>query len=383
MQILKNNKNGLYKMSISENLGLLYYLIPFIFVAKNKISLSLSVIFGASTYKIKLNDVVVKFHSSKFDVMLAFLAILTYAHSYSIKPDNKIEVIFGRRSKFIIPLHNMSFEDENLILTLFGGLRHGADFVTTDEDFKNRRDKTYKITEINGKKIIETSKGIKFYMDSIHPGNTIVASYVQDIHLVNSNDDFHNKIVIDVGPECGDTPLYYANLGATVYAFEPIKAHFDAMVRNIALNPKLADKIIPVNAAIGNDGMLTFYQNTRADIAEMASYVYNIHKKNMKTSQVKGYSFRSVLKEFNIKHVDLFKIDCKGCEFELTGDVLENVDRVKISNTYDESPDRRQEKLIDMLENAGFQCVAYRVNPNRDKHSIRLSAQIFGIKVRK
>ena len=29
------------------------------------------------------------------------------------------------------------------------------------------------IIEENGKKIIETSKGIKFYIDSIHPGNPI------------------------------------------------------------------------------------------------------------------------------------------------------------------------------------------------------------------
>lgn len=371
-------------MSLSENVGLLYYLFPFIFVAKNKVSLILSVIRGSTYHKIKLmNGTVVKFHYSQFNTMLAFLGILTYANSYSVKEGRKIEVIFGKRSKFTIPLDNMSFEDSNLVLTLFGGLRHGADFVTTDEDFKYRRDKTYKITEENGKKIIETPKGIKFYIDSIHPGNTIVASFVQDIHHISSNDDWKDKVVIDVGPECGDTPLYYAYLGAKVYAFEPIKAHYDAMIRNISLNPILANRIIPINAAVGRDGMLTFYQNTRAEIAEMASYVYNVHGKDVKTTQVKGYSFRSIFREFDIKHVDLFKIDCKGCEFELTEDVLENVDRVKISNTFDENPVRNQEKLIDMLENAGFRCVAYRVNPNRDRHSTNLSAHIYGVKVKK
>ena len=371
-------------MSISENLGLLYYLFPFIFVVKNKVSLILSILRGATYHKIILMDgTVVKFHYSQFNTMLAFLGILTYANSYSVKEGHKIEVVFGKRSKFTIPLVNMSFEDSSLILTLFGGLRHGADFVTNDEDFKFRRDKTYKITEENGKKIIETYKGIKFYIDSIHAGNTIVASYVQDVHHINSNDDWKDKVVIDVGPECGDTPLYYACLGAKVYAFEPIKAHYDAMIRNISLNPTLAERIVPINAAIGKDGMLTFYQNTKADIAEMASYVYNVHGKDVKTTQVKGYSFRSIFKEFNIKHVDLFKIDCKGCEFELTEEVLENVDRVKISNTHDENPERRQDKLIDLLERAGFRCVAYRVSPNRDRQSTGMSAHIYGIKVKK
>lgn len=371
-------------MGFSENLGLLYYLFPFIFVSKNKVSLILSVLCGMKYHKIELkNSTIVKFHYLQFNTMLAFLGILTYANSYSIRQDKKLEIVFGKRSKFIIPLDNMTFEDRNLILTLFGCLRHGADFVTNDEDFRYRRDKTIKITEENGKRILELSNGIKFYMDSIHPGNTITATFTQDIHTMHKEENWSGKIVVDVGPECGDTPLYYANLGAKVYAFEPIKAHYDAMIRNIELNPHLAERITPINAAVGKDGMLTFYQNTKADIAEMASYVYNVHGNDVKTTQVKGYSFKSIFTEFNINHIDLFKIDCKGCEFELTPKVLENVDAVKISNTYDENPERRQEKLIDMLESAGFRCVAYRVNPNRDRQSTSQSAQIYGIKVTK
>ena len=112
----------------------------------------------------------------------------------------------------------------------------------------------------------------------------------------------------------------------------------------------------------------------------MASYVYNVHDKNVKTTKVTGYSFKTALDKFNITHIDLFKIDCKGCEFSLTKEVLKNVDRVKISNTYDTAPERNQEKLIQLLEDAGFKCVIYRSNPNRDTASLRYAAQIYGIK---
>ena len=51
-----------------------------------------------------------------------------------------------------------------------------------------------------------------------------------------------NNIVVDVGAQCGDTPLYYANKGATVYAFEPNLNHYNAMLKNLSLNPVLAKK---------------------------------------------------------------------------------------------------------------------------------------------
>lgn len=370
-------------MTFSENVGLIYFVIPFIFVIKNKIRFLFQILIGSRDYKIILEDgTKLKFSSLQFDVVLALLGILTFSNSYLINKKKELNISFGKRSNFTIPLENLSFEDCNLILTLFGGLRHGADFVTSDEDFRFPRDKTFKISDVNGKKIIETYNGVKFYMDSIHPGNTIVQTFLRKIHRITLKDDWTNKVVVDVGAECGDTALYYAKLGANVYAVEPIEAHYNAMLRNLSLNPELAKRITAIQAGIGRDGVLEFYQSIRAEIAEMASYVYNVHGKDFRICKVKGYSFDSFLKEFNIKHIDLFKIDCKGCEFNLTESVLENVDAIKISNTYDPSPQRKQEDLINLLERAGFRCVVYRSNPNRDRHSTKLGGQILGIKIK-
>ena len=41
-----------------------------------------------------------------------------------------------------------------------------------------------------------------------------------------------------------------------MYSFEPIKAHNDAMIQNISLNPDLSKNIIAVNAAMGKDETL-------------------------------------------------------------------------------------------------------------------------------
>lgn len=369
-------------MSLVTNLGLIYYILPFLGAIDNRFWLIFSILIGSKTCKVKTQGYQVVFKSSQFDVMMSFIAVLMYSTSFHITSDRKLHVTLDTRNVFTIPLDNLSIEDENLLLTLFMGLRHGANFETKPNlDFKNFRDKTFSITENNGKKIIETSRGIKFYMDSIHPGNTIVEAFVQDIHTIRYDDDYLDKIVVDVGAECGDTPLYYASKGATVFAFEPMKAHYDAMIRNLSLNPELSKRIIPINAAIGVDGTLKFYHSDRADIAETSSFVYNAHKNGAIVFEVKGYSLSSAIEEFNIPHIDLLKTDCKGCEFFLQEKDLRKVSQVKIEYEAFDYTNHSLTELLKVLDNSGFKYMLYRVNPNRDRFSNALSGHLFGKKL--
>tara|TARA_B100000953_G_C18026824_1_gene422005 strand:- start:771 stop:1874 length:1104 start_codon:yes stop_codon:yes gene_type:complete len=346
----------------------LYTLYPYIKPVKNKYGLLFSIIFGRTPNKIKLkNGSVIDTSSLQFETILCLLGTICFSTSYSVK-SNIIELCFDTKNKFIINLNTLNLEDKNLLELLFFAQRHGANFlINEDIDTDDFRDKTFKISEMNGKKIIETSTGIKFYLDSMQPRNTIMETFVQKIHLISSEDDWNNKIVVDVGAECGDTPLYFASLGATVYAFEPVKAHYDAMMRNLSLNPELAKKIIPINAAIGKDELLKFNQSSLADIAGVASFVYNVYGKDTgygatKTFEIQGYSLESAFEKFDIQHVDLLKMDCKGCEFFLTKEALKNVDKVKIEYFAADNSHKLKD-LYNLLENAGFKNMIYRANP--------------------
>jgi FkbM family methyltransferase len=370
-------------MSLFLNIGIIYYLIPFVEAIDNKFSLLFSILIGSKTYKVKTKGHVIKFKSSQFQQMMDFIAVLMYSVSHEITSDNKIRIKLDFKNEFVFPLDNWSLEDENLIRTLFFGTRFGANFETKSIDFKKFRDKTLVITENNGKKIIETSTGIKFYMDSIHPGNTIGEAFVQDIHTMRHDDDFTGKIVLDVGAECGDTALYYASKGATVFAFEPVKAHYDAMIRNLSLNSKLAEKITPINAAIGKDGKLKFYHSNIAEIAGVSSFVYNAHGKDAVIMEdIQGYTVSTAMKEFNIPHIDLLKEDCKGCEFFLTEEDLEKVDQVKIEYESFEYTKHNTTELTKVLDNAGFEYVVYRTEPTRDRYSTFVSGHLFGTKIK-
>ncbi len=368
-------------MSLFQNIGIIYYLIPFIGVVDNKVGLLFSILIGSKKYKVKTQGHIINFKASKLIVLMDFIGVLMYSTSYKITSDRKIHLTLDLRNTFSINLDDMSIEDENLIKTLFCGLRYGANFETKNIDFKNFRDKTLVITEKNGKKIIETSKGIKFYIDSIHPGNTIGEAFVQDIHTIRSDDDYTDKIVVDVGAECGDTPLFYASKGAKVFAFEPMKDHYDAMIRNLSLNPELSKMITPINAAIGKDEMLKFYHSDNDDIAGVSSFVYNAHGNDVVVfDDIQGYSLSSAMKEFNIHHIDILKTDCKGCEFYLKEKDLEKVDQIKIEYEAFEYTEHHLIELTKVLDNSGFKYMIYRINPNRDRFSNLLSGHLFGKK---
>ena len=367
-------------MSIKTNLGLVYLLLPYISPVKNKFGLAISIIFNFSKYKLKLKDnLTLTFKSSEFEIMLNLLGVLTLAISYSIKSKTEISFTFDTENHFSINTGNLSYSDQNLLELLFLGIKYGANFVTNKNlNLADCRDKTVRILDDNGKKIVETSDGIKFFLDSMHPGNTIIETYVRDIHNINSNHDYSGQIIIDVGAECGDTPLYYANKGAKVYAFEPIPEHFDAMLKNIELNPHLSERIIPINSGIGKDGNLTFYQS-QSGIVGNTSFVTNLHGGDAKKITAKCYSIKSVLEEFKIEHVDLLKMDCKGCETFLTKEDLEKVHSIKIEYFSSFENKNTLQDMLNILENVGFNCMTYSGSP--DYHNSLLhGTNIFGKK---
>lgn len=349
-------------------------------VVKNRFGLVFSLLIGNSQNTVKLSTgEIAKFKSSQFYAMWHFIGAVSLAVSYSFKPENKVEISFGPYNKFEITLGDeISYEDQNLLDTVFHGTLYGVNFVSEDIDIKKYREKTFKLKTEGGKKIIETSDGIKLYMDSIHPNNSIIECFVNKVHMIKSIDDWTNKIVVDVGAECGDTALYYSSLGATVFSFEPIKDNFDAMVRNIGLNPNLSKRISPINAALGTDGTVKFFQNpNKSGIA--SSFVYNEFGKDALVSEIKSYSLESFLKEFDIKHVDMLKMDCKGCEKYLTEKALERVDRIKIEYDAVFFGAYKLEDLLTTLKKAGFDCILYRISPF-DYQSIKLTGHIYGKK---
>jgi len=363
-------------MLLYENIGKIYTIYPYTKSITNKINLFFSLLLGKNIIKITFKEITLKFNKSDYSLLYYFLGIISICSSFKKIKNNKLEIIVNNNCKFEIPLEQFSVEDKIMIELMSISVRSGADIVT--KDVKGLRDKSFKITESNSKKIIETHDGIKFFIDQINPGNTIVETFVNNIHNMNSKIDLTNKIIVDVGAECGDTPLYFAKKGATVYAFEPMKAHFDAMMNNLKLNPKLAKNIIPINAGIGEDGMLKFFSAYSDEIGESSSFVYNVHGKNAHFSEIQGYSLESVIKKWEIDEIELLKMDCKGCEFFISEKSLGKVNQIKIEYNA-KFANKKLDNILNILEKSGFNYTLYKHSVT-DRISINDRGTIYGIK---
>ena len=71
---------------------------------------------------------------------------------------------------------------------------------------------------------------------------------------------------------------------------------------------------------------MKFYHSNQADIAGVSSFVYNAHGDDVIVfDDVQGYSLSSALVKFDIPHVDILKLDCKGCEFFIKQKDLEKL----------------------------------------------------------
>ena len=175
----------------------MYLLLPFISVVNNRFSLLCSILFEKSEYKVQIANEVIKIPDTKFGTLRDLLACLTYSISYSFNSSDDLEFRFDENSKFTVSTKKMSFEDTNLLELLYLGTKHCANFLN-DVTLEDIRQQTYRIATENNKKIIITSDGIKFYLDSIHPGNTIIETFVRQIHSINPKIDWNNKIVVDI-----------------------------------------------------------------------------------------------------------------------------------------------------------------------------------------
>lgn len=368
-------------MTFKENIGYLYFILPFIFLIENKYRLIISILLGSSIYKIKINNQIIQIPKSRFDTLMGLLGCISYAQSYSLDSTKKLKISFDENNFFEISLNDLSFENTNLIELLYLGNKYGVNFITKENSKFEIRDKTIKISSQNNRKIITTSNGINFFLDSIHPGNTIQETFILKIHLINSNIDWKNKIVVDVGAECGDTPLYFAKMGAKVFAFEALKKHYNFMIENLKLNTKCSEKIIPINAAIGKDGPLEFFVNNENDERGSlgASFIHNNQNIDFKYETVTGFQLSTARKKYQIDHIDLLKMDCKGCEFFLTTEDLIDVDRIKIEYGI-HGKKNTLKNLLTLLKQNGFHCMIFRTN-DTSRRSNLVSGTIFASRI--
>lgn len=153
-----------------------------------------------------------------------------------------------------------------------------------------------------------------------------------------------NEIVIDIGANIGDSPIYFALNGAKkVIALEPYPFSYNYALKNIETN-HMKDKITILNAGYGKDSEIIVDEDKKTDLG--TDLIPSDHGR-----QIKIYSLKTLINIYNLNEDLILKMDCEGCEYDLLGEdnnTLNKFKRIQIEYHYG------YKKLIKKLRACNF-----------------------------
>jgi len=121
-----------------------------------------------------------------------------------------------------------------------------------------------------------------------------------------------NTHVIDISAWVGDSSIYYASLGNTVIAIEPVERYYHYLNLNVRHN-NLSHKIHTLNAAYSRnrDNVLIKEDGLCSRIVDIDGVA------------VKAINLSILYERYNLKD-PFIKIDCEGCEYDLVEEILDS-----------------------------------------------------------
>lgn len=163
-------------------------------------------------------------------------------------------------------------------------------------------------------------------------------------------------VIIDVGANIGITAQYFRDYAKTIYALEPAKEHYEALVKNIEYNGW--DNVKPFKVALADkDGEMTL--NYHAKNRTCHSLVFENKEFRPVSEIVKTVRFDTFLKENNIEKVDFCKFDVEGAEDMILYHESFTSIAPKIKNMMVEFHKPDWAKLVEHLIKLGYEARRY------------------------
>ncbi|HVX87278.1 MAG TPA: FkbM family methyltransferase [Phycisphaerae bacterium] len=203
--------------------------------------------------------------------------------------------------------------------------------------------------------------------------------FIRDEILVAGEYDFHTAntcVVLDIGMNIGDTPLYFARMPhvTKVYGFEPMHATYEWAVANFKLNPKYNHKIVPTCAAVSDQSGTTeiefdYQEGTGGAAVEVvndahlsviqgASYILKPghSKRKQRINVLEAATLVADILKQHPNEALVVKCDAEGAEWKiipalLKAGLLDRIEVLMIEYHY-----RKPTDLLKILNDAGFVC---------------------------
>ncbi|BBD73474.1 hypothetical protein HS1genome_1863 [Sulfodiicoccus acidiphilus] len=154
--------------------------------------------------------------------------------------------------------------------------------------------------------------------------------------------DTFTGTVIDVGASNGDSSIYFALRGArTVIALEPMDESYKLAEENIEMNGLRGRVLLMKSALAGEDGVADLLVSTKSPNANSISPARHIAESTTfdRKEKVEAVTLRRIFVENAVDRVELLKMDCEGCEYEVTRKSVEELKVIdKIYMEYHDGP---------------------------------------------
>jgi len=131
-------------------------------------------------------------------------------------------------------------------------------------------------------------------------------------------------VVLDIGANVGVSSLFFAEMQRVrqIISYEPFAPTYAELLGNMALNPELRAKIMPVNAGVAREAatLSVDYCPSHSTIASVAGpLVIGAHDRLVKET-IRLHAAVEVVREVRQRHpqLDLIaKVDCEGSEYDI------------------------------------------------------------------
>jgi FkbM family methyltransferase len=122
--------------------------------------------------------------------------------------------------------------------------------------------------------------------------------------------------VLDLGCWAGPLSLYMAEKGALVHAIDPDPDAFNALEKNLELNPAIEGNVVAHKIAIGAC-IKQKPLHARTGYGNSSSSLLSRTRDTVATALVEVVKFNELVERNNIKQIGFIKIDIEGGEFDI------------------------------------------------------------------
>lgn len=171
------------------------------------------------------------------------------------------------------------------------------------------------------------------------------------------------SVIIDAGANIGSSVIFFKDVfsKAKIICIEPESNNFAQLKINVALN-KFLDIHFVEGGLWHKDESLVMNSDFRGGKEKELSFSLSDAKERKTSSTIKGYSLNTILSNYGINEIDIFKIDIEGAEtylfdtLEKTKELLSKT-KVLAIELHDEAIDRF--KFTSFIEEAGYHHITF------------------------